>query len=109
MAVYQLMEDWGIKERFKMMCFDTTASNTGIYNDACVLLEQQFRKDFLNIACCHVYELRVAAVFNILMAPSSGPTIKFVQRFVEKWSTIDKNVYEGDMCNPDICARLELK
>ena len=47
-----IVEDWGVAERVKAMCFDTTSANTGSQIGACVLLEQKLGKD-LQLACRH--------------------------------------------------------
>ena len=35
------IHEWNLKDQVKGMCFDTTSSNTGCKNGACVLLEQK--------------------------------------------------------------------
>ena len=40
-AVLQLIDDWHLKDRIQFMCFDTTASNTGIKAGSCILLQQK--------------------------------------------------------------------
>ena len=41
-AVYSAIEDWGITENIRAMCFDTTSSNAGRMAGACVLLVRIF-------------------------------------------------------------------
>ncbi|KAG0727763.1 hypothetical protein GWK47_033974 [Chionoecetes opilio] len=43
-AVVGALEDWDLTERIGGMSFDTTSSNTGRNNGACVLIEQQLKK-----------------------------------------------------------------
>ena len=38
-AIKNMLEEWSIEQRCVAMCFDTTASNTGKFAGACVLLE----------------------------------------------------------------------
>ena len=95
-AVYNLLVEWSIADRVKCMCFDTTASNTGVKAGACVLLERMLGRDLISLACRHhIMELIVAKVFDTLMGPSSGPNIKLFQRFREYWCSIDQSNYES--------------
>lgn len=80
--LFNLVQEWNLADRIKFMSFDTTASNTGAYSGACVLLEQKMGKELISLACRHhILELIVAKVFDTLMGPSSGPNIKLFQRF----------------------------
>ena len=38
-AVKNMLHEWSIEQRCVAMCFDTTASNTGKFAGACILLE----------------------------------------------------------------------
>ena len=38
-AVCETIRQWGLMSKIKVMCFDTTASNTGKNKGACVLVE----------------------------------------------------------------------
>ncbi len=97
-AVFNLIQEWNIANRIKFMCFDTTASNTGLQAGACVLLEKKLGRDLISLACRHhIMELIVAKVFDSLMGPSSGPNIKLFQRFRDCWCSIDKSTYESGM------------
>jgi len=75
--------------------FDTTASNSGRLNGACVLLEQKLGKNVLFLACHHhIFEIILQAVFiEAKFAPSSGPDIPLFKRFVNNWKNINKNEY----------------
>lgn len=42
-AVFDSLKEWNLVENITAMCFDTTASNTGIRSGACVLLEKKTR------------------------------------------------------------------
>ena len=47
------------------MCYDTTASNTGVKKGACVLLENLLGRDLLNLSCRkHIFEILLEAEFN---------------------------------------------
>lgn len=81
-AVFNLVQEWNLADRIIFVSFDTTASNTGVYSGACVLLEQKMGKELISLACRHhILELIVAKVFDTLMGLSSGPNIKLFQRF----------------------------
>lgn len=65
------------------MCFDTTASNTGNQNGACVLLEDKLNRKLLHLACRHhILELLVSKLFEILVEKNTrGPIIDIFQKF----------------------------
>ncbi|XP_025405317.1 uncharacterized protein LOC112679643 [Sipha flava] len=52
-AVYDSLEDWSLLHKVQAFVFDTTASNTGRLNGACVLLEHKLGRDILYLACRH--------------------------------------------------------
>jgi hypothetical protein len=37
-AIFNLLNEWDIVDRVRLMCFDTTASNTGLKKGACTIL-----------------------------------------------------------------------
>jgi hypothetical protein len=43
-AVITCLQDWGVVDRASAMCFDTTASNTGIHSGACTLIQKKTRE-----------------------------------------------------------------
>jgi hypothetical protein len=63
------------------MSFDTTSSNTGEYNGACVLLEERLNKKLLYLACRHHrLELIVKSVFELAFGKSTGKP-NFTEQF----------------------------
>jgi len=40
-AVIRCLEEWGVIDRVSALCFDTTASNTGLRAGACSIVEQK--------------------------------------------------------------------
>lgn len=75
-VVYQLVEEWKVKDQIKFLCFDSTASNTGMYNGACTLLDKKIERPVIVFACRHhILELIITAVFDKLNGPSTGPNI----------------------------------
>jgi len=94
-AVMQLLVEWGLVDRVSGMCFDTTASNTGRTNGACVLLEQKLNRDMLHLACRHhVLELILGSVFKESLGLSSGPDVAIFKRFQQHWQFINQLQYE---------------
>jgi hypothetical protein len=76
------------------MCFDTTASNTGRKNGACVLIEQKLGKDLLYLPCRHhIFELVLEAVISVTVTPSASPEILIFKKFQAHWASLDKAEY----------------
>ncbi len=46
-AIWKAILDWNLENKAKFPCCDTTASNTGHFNDACALLKQTFNRKML--------------------------------------------------------------
>ena len=71
-----MLDDWEITEKCVAMCFDTSASNTGKFSGACILLEELLDRSLLWIACRHhVLEVILANVFKCIFGSSTGPQI----------------------------------
>jgi len=43
-VMIKVFSEWGVQNRSKALSFDTTSSNTGRKNGACVLVEMQLQK-----------------------------------------------------------------
>ena len=85
-AVKGLLESWDIGTDTVGACFDTTASNTGQYTGACVLLENLLEPPLLWLACRHhIFEVLLSDVFTTCMGPSSGPDILLFKHFRSTW------------------------
>jgi len=94
-AVYDASMAWGICDKVKCMSFDTTASNTGPRNGACILLEQKMDKDMLWLACRHhMLEIVLESVVVLCLGSSQAPEILLFKRFKKAWSTIDRATYQ---------------
>ena len=79
------------------MCFDTTSSNTGRNNGACVIIEQLIGRDLLYFGCRHhILELVAGAVFSEVLGASSGPEIIMFKIFKAKWCSLDQTNYENN-------------
>nr|XP_012144553.1 PREDICTED: LOW QUALITY PROTEIN: uncharacterized protein LOC105662954 [Megachile rotundata] len=64
LAIYGLLEDWNLIDRVQALCCDTTSSNTGRLQGACVLLEQLIERIHILYLPCrhHIYELILRSV-----------------------------------------------
>lgn len=77
-----------------------SASNTGVFNGACVLLEQMIDRPLLALACRHhIYEIILGAVFSIKLGPTSGPAYSVFLRFQKEWKQLDKQKFQPGIAN----------
>ena len=75
----KLIEEWGIKEY--IIGFDTTASNTGIYNGAVTLGEKFIGQACFWSACQrHLYELHVKHAAESVFGPTSSSLEKLLKK-----------------------------
>jgi hypothetical protein len=89
-ATFQLLTIWEVIGDIVGMCFDTTASNTGSKNGACVLLEKLVERNLLYFACRHhTHEVVIAEIYSLLFEPSRGPNIALFERFQRCWPSIN--------------------
>lgn len=52
--VVEFVREWpGVEEQLAGLCFDTTASNTGIHTGAITIVQQSLSRQLLFIACRH--------------------------------------------------------
>ena len=100
-AVVQCLKEWGIEDRVAALCFDTTASNTGLHQGACVLIERSLKKNLLHTACRHhIMELIIGAAFDQMLGDSSGPEITLFKRFQQQWQFIDRDKFQPASTDP---------
>lgn len=94
-AVYDILLEWSLEDKIQAMVVDTTASNTGRLNGACILLEQKLERQLLLLACRHhMYEIVLAGVFSeSKLSVMSGPDIPIFKKFQKNWPNIDKSNY----------------
>lgn len=90
-AVWNAIVDWNLEDRAQILCCDTTASNTGRINGACVLLEQKLNREMLIFACRHhIYELVLKAVFEAKISQViTSPNIPLFKNFRSNWKNIN--------------------
>ena len=93
--VVEFVREWpGVEEHLAGLCFDTTASNTGIHTGAITIVQQSFNRRLLFLACRHhIFELCAAAVFDAFFV-SKGPEIELFGRLKSQWEFIDKSKFE---------------
>jgi hypothetical protein len=94
--VVEFVRDWsGVEEHLAALCFDTTASNTGIHTGAITVVQQSLNRRLLFLACRHhILELCAAAVFNAFFA-SKGPEIELFGRLKSQWDFVDKSKFDS--------------
>ena len=94
-STFEAIHYWKLGDQIAGISFDTTASNTGRLNGACVLLERKLLKDLLWLACRHhVFELVCGDVFEKFSGPTSGPNVALFRRFQEFWPQIDQDDFK---------------
>jgi len=73
--------------------FDTTSSNAGRLNGACLLLEQSLEREILFLVCRHhIIELVLQGVFLVVkLCLMTGLDILLFKRFKHAWENIDKS------------------
>jgi hypothetical protein len=105
-AVLRCIDDWNLGLKVKGMCFDTTASNSGIHSGACVLIQQALNRNLLPLACRHhILEIVVEKAFTAMkIAPSTGPDILIFRRFQEQWQYFDRSNYQTAASMEDISS-----
>lgn len=88
-AIYEQLSEWNLKENVVAAYFDTTASNTGRFNGAAVLLEQKLGLDLLYFPYRHhIRELKLRAAFESKFGASSSTMVPLFQRFQKEWEKI---------------------
>lgn len=106
-AMIEAVSNWGVKDQIKALSFDTTSSNTGRKNGACVLVEQLLEKKVLYLACRHhIHEILLEEAFSTTMGPSSGPEILLFKRFKVFWPNIVVADYKPGVEVSTIAAEL---
>lgn len=92
-AVYNALDEWGILDVVQGLCCDTTSSNTGRLNGACIRIEQKLDKNLLYLPCRHhIYELVLISVFETKIPQvTTSPSIPLFKNFQKKWIDIDSS------------------
>lgn len=106
-AVFHELQDWHVEDSVRVMCFDTTASNTGRSAGACVILEQLLGRHLLHFACRHhIFEIMLGSVFQECFGSSGAPEIGLFKRFQVQWENICKDNFEDVMTDDFILSEL---
>ena len=92
-AITQTIDDWGLRDRIKGLCFDTTSSNTGTKNGTCIQLEEELGRQLVNLACRHhISEIILEKVFSIEDV-SKSPNMELFGHFKDFWPRIDQKSF----------------
>jgi len=93
-ACLKVLDNWKIRDKIQGLVFDTTSSNTGIHQGACVRIEEALDRELVNIACRHhVMEVILSHVFITLFGASGGPEVALFKRFQKHWPYISQTEY----------------
>lgn len=95
-AVSSGLDDWNLNDKVKIMCCDTTASNTGRLNRTCMLLEQKLEKELILFACRHhVCELVLKSAFEAkIQQVTHTLDILLFKNFRENWQNINSSTFK---------------
>ena len=76
------------------LCCDTSSSNMGRFQGACVYLVQILQLDLLYLPCRHhIYEMILRGAFDEKISQSSGPTISIFKNFQKSWPKISNQKF----------------
>ena len=85
-----MLDEWSMEQRCVAMCFDTTASNTGKFAGACILLEALIGHPLLWTSCRHhMPEVILGDVFKVIFGSSSSPKVEFFDILKSKRPTLN--------------------
>ncbi|KAG0724873.1 hypothetical protein GWK47_039711 [Chionoecetes opilio] len=91
-VVLKEVDEAGVRDKIIAFCFDTTASNTGMVQGACIRIEQELGRSLLWLACRHhVHEVILKDVFEASLGSSSGPDIGIFTRLRDRRSFVDSS------------------
>ncbi|XP_076667937.1 uncharacterized protein LOC143368764 [Andrena cerasifolii] len=107
-AIYNLLQDWDLKDNVQTLCCDTTSSNTGRFQGACVLLEQMIGCDLLYLPCRHhIYEIILKSVFEEKLFKSTSPEIPLFKKFRKAWTNIDQLKFKSSTEDSYVSGKLQ--
>ncbi|KAG0711437.1 hypothetical protein GWK47_020605 [Chionoecetes opilio] len=94
-VVLKEVDEAGVRDKIIAFCFDTTASNTGMVQGACIRIEQELGQSLLWLACRHhVHEVILRDVFQASLGSPSGPDIGIFKRLRDRWSFVNSSQRE---------------
>ena len=90
-AIKKELDSWNCTKNIYGMVFDTTNSNTGRINGACVQLQKVLNRNVLWLACRHhVCEVILSNVWKSLKIEiSSSPSINIFKQLQDNWSKLN--------------------
>jgi len=104
-AVINCIQDLDILDRVVAICFDTTASKTGVNSGACTLIQKKLERRLLFLACrYHVMELILGAAFQVTIGGCSGPVVQLFKRLKERWQFINIANFQSASTDPSVEA-----
>src|SRR6218665_2373150 len=87
------MDEWGLRDRIKGTCFDTTASNAGTKGGVCLRLQKEIGRELLNLACrLHISEIMLEKVFGMQYV-SKSLEIELFGHFKDIWHLLDNSSF----------------
>ncbi|XP_047141348.1 uncharacterized protein LOC124816271 [Hydra vulgaris] len=103
-ALNNVLEDYGICDDVKGLCFDTTASNTGRHSGTNTRFSQRQESILLELACRrHIYELHLKHFWEqITSGKTAAPENLMFKRFQTNWNCIKKTVDPSNLIRFDI-------
>lgn len=92
-GILGILRDWNLQRKVFALCFDTTSSNTGVFNGAAVILERLLNRKCLWLACRHhTMEVMEAGVCSSIFGKSTAPDNPLFKTFKNKWDSLDKSM-----------------
>lgn len=106
-AVFEELVDWGLCNKIKAVCCDTTSSNLGYHGGAVTVLEQLLERKLYFPCRHHIFELVLRGAFEEKTPGICGPNVPLFQRFQRNWTTLDKLKYNSGLDDEDLREELE--
>lgn len=95
-AIKDTINNWGVRDCIKAICFDNTNVNTGEREGTCLKLRQELEGNILTFSCrLHMLEIVLSKVYSIAMDDDpKSPNITLFLQFKKQWETINPRIYE---------------
>ena len=92
-STLSMLESWSVKDKVIGFCFETTASNSGIRNGCCALMEKELKRTVLWCACRHYStELHIKHAWQkITHETTIGPEDVLFKKFQKEWEMLDQD------------------
>ena len=91
-TTHGLIKQWKVENAVVGLVYDTTASNAGWKNGACVILEALLGRKVFYFACRHhIMERILCAVWQALFGETSSPDNPDFKHFKNHWIVLDKS------------------